>query len=478
MERAARQLTDALLNYYPGEAFHIFCGMGNNGGDGLAVARLLHRENREVSVYIVKHSEEGSADFNTNYSRLAELAVPVHTISSSADFPHIKGGVAVDALLGSGLNRPLKGFLKEMVQWLNGQTMERVAIDIPTGLFTDDNEYNDLELVIDADRTLSLQLPKKSFFHRQTAPRVGRLNILDIGLHSDFLNDAQSTDYYFDQTEARRLYRPRKQYSYKGTYGHALLIAGSRGKSGAAILASRAAMRAGAGLVTLHTSASGVLPAQSTVPEVMVSVDTHESLVTTLPDISGIHAVGMGPGLGKGEETVKVLKNLIQTTQVPLVLDADALNILAENRTWMAFLPEGTVLTPHIGEFRRLLGVDKLGDDYLEQLRALAKKNRITIVLKDSNTAVASPSGDLHFINSGSPALATAGSGDVLTGIILGFLAQGYPSLQAALMGTWLHGRAGSLAGEYLSTESVMASDVTDYLSSGFKELARTKHVS
>lgn len=475
MERAASQLSEALLNYHSATSFHIFCGMGNNGGDGLAIARLLHYQKASVFVYVVKHSETGSEDFNTNLKRLEELPVIINYISEESPEHNINEGVLVDALLGSGLNRPLEGLLQTTVNWLNQLALRKVAIDIPTGLFADNNVENNLKYVFNADLTLSLQFPKRSFFNRETAPLTGKLNILDIGLHSDFLKEAETEDYYFDQNEALLLYRSRVQHSYKNTYGHALLLAGSEGKYGAAILAARAVMRSGAGLLTVHASGSGMVPLQNSVPEAMVSVDPHQKWISSLPQLNGVKAVGMGPGIGKEAETIQVLKNLIQNSGLPQVLDADALNILAENPTWLAFLPKDTILTPHIGEFKRLLGKKQLNQNYLEELRQLALKNGLTIVLKDSTTAIASPNGTLHFINSGSPALATAGSGDVLTGIILGLLSQGYPAFQAALLGSWIHGTAGNIAGIKLSLESVVASDVIEEIPSVFKVLAQQK---
>ncbi|MGB0178373.1 MAG: NAD(P)H-hydrate dehydratase, partial [Owenweeksia sp.] len=346
----------------------------------------------------------------------------VNTIDPDTDLSPISEGVVVDALLGSGLNRPLKGLLKDITDWLNKQNVTRVSIDIPTGLFAENNYDNELKHVLNAHETLSLQMPKRSFFHRNTAPLVGGLKILDIGLHPDFIKESKTDNYYFDRQEACLLFRPRKQHSFKGTYGHALLVAGSQGKIGAAILSARAVMRSGAGLLTVHTPGAGLMPLQGALPEAMVSVDENEEHITGLPESGNFKAIGMGPGVGTASATSHVLKNLIQNSGVPMVLDADALNILAENRTWLAFLPQSTILTPHIGEFRRLLGKDKLEENYLDELRTMALRNGVTIVLKDSNTAVASPDGSLHFINSGSPALATAGSGDVLTGVILGLL--------------------------------------------------------
>ncbi len=470
MERAATQLTKALLEYYPKGEFHIFCGKGNNGGDGLAVARMLFEKEAPVKLYVVEHTDNASEDFKSNLKAASELQIPLQYISSESEIPTVEG-VIVDALLGSGLNRPLEGLLKSVVAELNQQSAIRVAIDIPTGLFADSNQENELSAVYKADRTLSLQMPKASFFHRDTAFQVGDLEILDIGLHPGFLKDAETRLYYFNREEASLLYRPRQKHSYKGTYGHALLMAGSEGKNGAALLSAKAVMRSGAGLLTVHTSKSGVIPLQTGLPEAMVSADAHDRWITELPETVPYSAIGIGPGIAQMEETANVLKKLIQDASQPLVIDADGLNILAENPTWLAFLPKGTVLTPHIGEVRRLLGVQKLEHDYLEQLRELAFKNAITVVLKDSFTTIASPKGDLHFINSGSPALATAGSGDVLTGIILGLLAQGYPGLQAALLGTWMHGKAASLYAEEEGEESLLASDITEYSGRVFKLL-------
>ena len=472
MERAVEGLFERISDRCDRTTvFEIFCGKGNNGGDGLGLARKLAQNGYQVRAVIIEHSDNSSEDFQINLERLQKTNVQIAYIRQEDDWTCSREAVMVDAILGSGLSRPLEGFVADVVQGLNRYNNFKIAIDIPTGLFADDNSNNQLDKIFRSDWCLSIEFPKLSMMHKDTAPLCGEVSLVDIKLHPRFIGDAKSKNYYVQYNDACSIFKPRKKHSYKGTYGNALLLAGSRGSIGAAIMSATGCLRSGAGLLTVATPACGVDPVQTALPEAMVKPDENSERITQLPDLSKATAVGAGPGLGTADDTAQVIKHLIQNLNVPVVFDADALNILSANKTWLSFLPANSVLTPHPGEFKRLLGVDKLEQDYIDRLRQFSQKNNVVTVLKDSITAVADRQGRIFFIDEGSPALASPGSGDVLTGIILGLLSSGYQPLQAALLGVYLQGRAGKLAGELYSLESALARDVIENLGLAFSEL-------
>ncbi len=472
MERAVQALFEVIVDRFSTDAvFEIFCGKGNNGGDGLGLARMLQDAGYEVCVKVPNHSRRSSKEFETNFKRLPDSVTVIHFDAISEKMLPKPGSIVVDAMLGSGLDRPLEELLAETVQSLNSLLNYKIAVDIPTGLFPDDNKDNNLNKILVCDWTLTLQSAKWSFFHAKTRSFTGEIGILDIGLHTQYLEDAPSSNYFVDFKEVSSIYKPRELHSYKSTFGHAFLFAGKKGSIGASILSAQACHRSGAGLLTVCTPGVGLDPMQTCVPEAMVISDTDANKITEIPDIKRASAIGIGPGIGTEKETARVLKLLIQDAGRPMVLDADALNILAENPTWIPFLPPNTVLTPHIGEFRRLLGVKALDDDYLEELRNFSVKNKVIVVLKDSITMVADPSAKIHVLNFGSPALASAGSGDVLTGVILGLLSSGYSPLESSLLGVYLQGEAGRISGELYGLESSLARDVIAHLGDAFHSL-------
>ncbi len=507
MERAARGLFKNLRERFSKDShFAIFCGKGNNGGDGLALARMLAEKDFSVRVFLVGISEEeiseGSGDFQANFERLPKFVervfsppiphlreakhtrdrsrVPFHssnpTSTSSVQALWGNGGlekdtILIDAILGSGLSRPLEGFLLEVVQKLNSLENQKVAIDIPTGLLADDNSENDLDKVLEADLTLTFHAPKFSFFHRDSAPKVGEFQVIDIKLDEDFIEKLVIRNFYISTEEIQKFYKKRPKFSYKNMYGHALLLAGQEGSYGAAILSATAAMRAGAGLLTVHTAKTGLNTLQTAAPEAQVSLDSDSRKITQLPDLEKYAAIGMGCGIGTEKETLDVLKSLLEDAKVPLVLDADALNLLAQEEYLLKKLPEKTILTPHIGEFKKLLGIDNLEDDYLDKLQSFSKEHTIITILKDSITIISDEKGKLFCMDEGTPALASGGSGDVLTGIVLGLLSSGYEPVQAAQMGVWLQGNAGKLAEQSQSTEAALARDVVENLGGAFRKL-------
>ncbi|MBW6497867.1 MAG: NAD(P)H-hydrate dehydratase [Bacteroidales bacterium] len=474
MERAAHQCFLSIKKHLkPDHTIRVFCGMGNNGGDGLAIARMMAGTGREVLVYKVLHAQEASHDFLINEKRLEKVRrVKRIELDEKSLLPAIgKDDLLIDALFGSGLNRPLKGLPAKVVQHINASGAVIVSIDLPSGLFCEDNRGNDASNIIQADYTLTFQLPKLAFLLPGNAGFVGQWEVLDIGLHPAAIAAAETNNFLLEGRDVRPFYRPRQKFAHKGHFGHALLLAGSYGKAGAAILAAAAALRTGAGLLTAHLPSGLVSVMQSSLPEAMCIADEGHSIITHPGDVSLYNAIGVGPGIGKDPQTANALKLLIQNSVNPLVIDADGLNLLAENPTWLSFLPGGSILTPHPKEFERLAG--KYSDDYerLEIARAFALKYQVYLVLKGAHTMVVSPSGQTFFNSTGNPGMATAGSGDVLTGIILGWLAQGYSPLHSALMGVFLHGLAGDVACSRLGLEGMLARDIVFHLPKAIKRV-------
>lgn len=470
MERAATQCTDWITEkYHNGTSFAIFCGVGNNGGDGLVIARHLYTKGYDVDVFIVQFSENYSPNFKTNLERLREEGLfPIFLTEQMSSVYINEDIVVVDAIFGSGLSKPITGWIGNIIQQLNENKSTKLAIDIPSGLFTEDNTKNIQENILKVNYTLTFQQPKLSFLLPQNNSFVGDFEILDIGLHPDYLDKVSSKTIFISKDIAQSILHTRQKFSHKGNYGHALLIAGSKGKMGAAILATKACLRSGAGLLTVQIPKCGTEIMQTSVPEAMCIADENLNFIGNLTDITSFSTIGIGPGLGQEEQTQKALKLLIQNADKPLVIDADALNILSENKTWLAFLPQNSILTPHPKEFERLVGKWTTDEERLELQQELSVKNNLIVVLKGANTSITCPDDMIFFNSSGNPGMATGGSGDVLTGIITSLLAQDYNPKDAAIFGVYLHGVAGDIAKENLGEDSMIASDILNYLPMAF----------
>ena len=464
MERAAKACVHWFLSRtFDAPIFAIFCGHGNNGGDGLAMARLLSKHNFEVRVFILE-AENYSSDFIINQDRLKSRdGVVVKIIKSKADFPQFANQeIVIDALFGSGLSKPLAGLAANLVEHLNKQNSHKIAIDIPSGLFADKSSITRKTVCFQADYTLSFQFPKLAFFMPENDAFVGNWQVLDIGLSHKYIQTTETPYFFIESITAKELIRPRAKYSHKGSFGHGLLIAGSLGKMGAAILAGKAALRSGAGLITVHHPLSGLSVIPSAVPELMTSIDVHEIYFSKPPNLSAYSAIAIGPGLGTAKQSQAAFKLLIQQSKLSLIIDADGLNILAENKTWLSFLPINSILTPHIKEFERLVGKSENDFDRLDKQIAFAKKHKVYLILKGAHSSIASPDGKVFFNSTGNPGMATGGSGDVLTGILLGLKAQNYTSLHASILGVFLHGLAGDFASENKGQASLIASDIIE----------------
>ncbi|MDD2982444.1 MAG: NAD(P)H-hydrate dehydratase [Crocinitomicaceae bacterium] len=460
MEKAATQFVNAIIPFIHGKPkIHIFCGTGNNGGDGFAVARLLKDKNLAVSVYYLAGDGEPSADCVLNQKRFADFKI----LEQESDFPVLQpDDVVIDALLGAGLNRPVEGILKSLILHINQAQATVLSIDMPSGLACD--EWFENATCIQADFTGTFERPKRTFFLKETADFVGNWEVIPIGLNSDFMDSLESKDFYLTEDFFKNYVVPRSRFSHKGTYGHAMLIAGSKGKMGAAVLSSKAAMRSGLGLLTVHIPSLGMDILQTAVPEAMCEPDYQTDFSTKIEsDLSIFSAIGAGPGMGNNEGTKTVLEQLFDS-KAKLVLDADALNVLANHAELLKKLPINTILTPHPKEFERLCGKSINTFERLTLQRKFAQENRCILVLKDAITSIAMPNGDVFFNTTGNPGMATAGSGDVLTGITTGLLAQGYEPESAALLAVFFHGKAGDQAALVLGENQIIASDIIQHV--------------
>ena len=454
-----------------GSSVAVFAGPGNNGGDGLVIARLLKNEGCQLRVFLVETGVRHSPEHEANLQRLQKSGIIPVTLTDQASFPVLSPNeTVIDAIFGSGLTRAPSGLSADVIRLINASGAYIISIDLPSGLFCDDNSKADLSAAIRASLTLTFQFPKLSFMFSGTSAFVEKWEVLDIGLHTATISSMPAVYEFVEAKDVKPVLRKRKKFDHKGAFGHALLIAGSLGKAGAATLAAAAAMRTGAGLVTVHTPTSAVVPVQSALPEAMVSPDPGSEFITTIPDLARFNAIGVGPGLGTDPDTRKALFDLLKSWNKPLVVDADALNIMALEPEVLALLPPGSILTPHPGEFKRLAKTDKTDYQLLMVQREFAKKHNCIIVLKGSCTSVALPDGKVYFNSTGNPGMATGGTGDVLTGMITAMLAQEYTPEQAAVTAVYLHGASGDLALRIHSEESLIAGDIIMNIGRAFRE--------
>ncbi len=479
MEHAGTQIFNWLHHRLSGAPvpIRIFCGIGDNGGDGLVLGRLLINNGYNVFVYVVNCSDKRSQNFLHNYQKIKDISKEgPELMKGESDFPIINPeDIIVDAIFGIGLNRCPGGWVKRLIQYLNKNEAFKLAIDIPSGLFSN-SPIIDMNAVLKADHTLTFQTPKLSFFLPETAPFVLNFDILDIGLDPGFLDKSEPLALLISKGEAQHFYKPRQKFGHKGTYGHALIVAGSFGKIGAAILSTAAAFRIGAGMVTAFIPKCGYSILQTSIPEAMVITDREDEFVSDIAFNFDPSAIGVGMGIGKNEATVKALEKLFKNNKTPFVIDADALNNISENKALMRLLPKNSVLTPHPGELKRLIG--KWDNDYdkLEKVKKFSNKHEVVVVIKGAYTITVF--GDQLYINaSGNPGMATAGSGDALSGVITGLLSQGYDPLLASVFGVYLHGCAGDIAAGEMGYESIMAGDIIDNLPGAYLDLFQVDEI-
>lgn len=471
MERAAGELFKWISDKFSqSDRILIFAGPGNNGGDGLALGRMLINRRYNVEIYYVKFTENTSKDFELNCLRLVkENNAVLLNLTSSGQFPVIsEGDLIIDALFGTGLSRPVEGLPAEVINLLNLSGATVISIDIPSGLSGEDNTLNNYSNIVKADYTLSFQFPKLSFMFPENDQNVGVLVILPIGLKSEVIRSTKSQYTYLEIGDIFPLIKKRNRFDHKGTFGHGLLISGSYGKTGAAVLGARAALRTGIGLVTCQIPSCGTSIVQCSVPEAMVKADKSENILSEIVNTEPYDAIGVGPGIGTEPETRNAFLSLLTECKKPMVIDADGLNILSLNKEWLSLLPAGTVLTPHLKEFERLAGASGNGYTRLGKQVEFSILYNCIVVLKGANTSVTTPEGKVFFNSTGNPGMATGGSGDVLTGMILSLLAQGYFPEDAAVIGVYLHGLAGDIAAKELCFESIIASDIINNIAKAF----------
>jgi len=475
MERAAKALTRAITECWSTKTpVVVFAGPGNNGGDALAVARMMAELSYHVTAYLFNITGSLSPDCAANKRRLQECKRIRQFIEVTQEFdpPQLSEEMLViDGLFGSGLNKPLAGGFASLVKYINASPSQVVSIDVPSGLMTEDNTYNVRANIIRANMTLTLQQPKLSFLFPENQLFVGQLKVLDIRLSQEAIEkmDAQYT--VAEESVVRSCLLDRAPFAHKGQMGHALLIAGSYCMAGAAVLATQACLRAGVGKVTINTPRRNVPILQLAVPEAIVQCGMEETIYAEAVETDEYNALGIGPGLGQSEQTAIALIAQLRRTQCPVVVDADALNILANHRAWMQQLPKGIILTPHPKEFDRLEGHSADSYERLTKARQLAERLQGYVIVKGHYTAICFPDGHIVFNPTGNAGMATAGSGDVLTGIITGLLARGYKNAEACVVGVYLHGLAGDLAANELGEESLVAGDIIRYLPKAFKRL-------
>lgn len=473
MERAAGACVAWINDRFDRQqSFKIFCGKGNNGGDGLAVARMLLENGYPVSAYIVDSPKPGSSDFEINLERLHKICNEIYFLKDVQSFPPLNNDVVIDALFGTGLNKRITGLFSKVIHHINNSAKTVIAIDVPSGLFTDESSpgHEDDEIV-KATYTLSFQNQKLGLLMAENGPCTGQVLLLDINLSKEYEEKENSALEYVDETFIKSLYIPRNDFANKGSYGYACLLAGSYGMMGAAVLSAKSCLRSGVGKLTCYTCKSGYEIVQSCVPEAMCKTFGN-TFIKDVADFKSFDVVGIGPGIGRHSSHKELLRDLFTGFKKPVVIDADALNVMSENSGLYKLIPKNSIITPHPKEFERLFGKSASDFERMELALTKAKQFNIFIILKGHFTFIATPGGKGYFNSTGNAGMATAGAGDVLTGIITGLVAQKYSPLNACILGVYLHGLAGDLAAKKISEEALIAGDIIHYLGKAFKEIS------
>ena len=466
MKRAAGAFYDWFIKKYTdkNDAILILSGVGNNGGDGLMVARLLHKAGYRVQACVVEYSENYTEDCAHNVRRVKAENIPFKRITKEEEIPNFSEyDILIDALFGTGLSREITGIAAEVIKKMNESGKTIVSIDVPSGLFPDKKTT----FAVEADETVTLQIPKLALYLPDNYRFVGNVTIVNIGLSEKAIAEASTNRYLIEKKDIRELLKPLSKFAHKGTQGHALIIGGSLGKTGAVCLASKAALKTGCGLVTAYLPKCGTPVIQTHFPEAMAIEDDNSAFITHIDYDISPNAIGIGIGMGKREETQHAFYRFLQKNALPMVIDADGLNILSLHPEWLDLLPPKTILTPHPKELSRLIG--EWSDDYekIEKVTAFAQKHRLIVIIKGAYSVIID-SDNLYVNDSGTPALATAGSGDVLTGIIASLLAQGYEPGHAARVGVYLHGLTANLTQQTIHPRSFVASDIIDNIGNAY----------
>jgi NAD(P)H-hydrate epimerase len=473
MERAALKCIDWIIKHYStNKTFKVFCGLGNNGGDGLAIARQLISKGFKVEVYIIYYSNNCSTDFLINKAQLEKLnAHCIREIRVGENLQKLNSDdVVIDAIFGIGLTKPLVGLSADIVNTINASQAKVISIDVPSGLFADiHSDYS--SSIIKAHDTLTFQFPKLSFLFAENAGYIGNGHILDIGLiiPKELLDKCDA--FYLTKSAVTKILKPRQKFSHKGTFGHSLLIAGSFGKMGAAILASTSLLRSGAGLLTVCVPHCGYEIMQTSVPEAMTIVKGNDYLQLSELDLSPYSAIGIGPGIGAEKDTQEAVELILEQSKKPLIIDADALNAISNNKDWLDLIPENSILTPHPKEFERLTKPVTTDFERHQLQLDFSKTHQVLVILKGAHTCITTPDGKSYFNSTGNSGLAKGGSGDMLTGILTGILAQGYTPFETSLLGVFIHGLAGDITKEEKGEIAMIPSDIISNLPNAFLQL-------
>ncbi|MBK7306221.1 MAG: NAD(P)H-hydrate dehydratase [Chitinophagaceae bacterium] len=470
MERAATACYNWLIGKNFGTLhFRIFCGKGNNGGDGLAIARMLIEHKCLVTVYILEFGNLGTEDFQTNLERLHPLTTDIHFIQSKEFFPELNDSdIVIDALFGTGLNKPPESISAALINQLNLYKKTVISIDLPSGLFADTSSKGNA--IVKATHTLSFQNYKLAFLLPENENYGGEIHLLHIGRHRAFEENEPADFELTDEAIIKAVYKPRSAFAHKGTYGHAALLCGSNGMMGAAVLSSLACLRSGVGKLTTYIPQCGYQVLQTTVPEAMCFVAGEDHLLSA-PGSEKMNAVGIGPGIGLHPSHKKLIADIFEKVKTPMVIDADALNIMAENRALLSLVPKNSILTPHPKEFERLFGKTENDFDRLKLAKQKSTEYQVYIILKGHYSFISTPEGKGYFNSTGNAGMATAGSGDVLTGMITGLLAQHYTPINACLLAVYLHGVAGDIAAAKCSEEAMIATDLINCMGDAFIQI-------
>ncbi|MBW8200870.1 NAD(P)H-hydrate dehydratase [Flagellimonas abyssi] len=478
MERAAAQLFEWLHSRLRGTQVNIqlFCGIGNNGGDGMALARMLHEHGYSIKVHVVNYSDKRSEDFLLNLERLKDLKVWPDFINKESDLPEISpNDIVVDAIFGIGLNRVPDDWVGKLIGHINDSRAFVLSVDVPSGLSVDRAPWN-TSYVIQASYVLSFQLPKLIFFLPETGVYLNQWEVLDIGLNQDFIANTEADFELIGRPEVLPMYRPRLKFSHKGTYGHSVIVGGSYGKIGAVQLASNACLSVGSGLVSAFVPKCGYDSLQTAVPEVMVLTGSRDKNISRIEIPFEPSVVGIGVGIGQDDDTIDAFSSFLKKIKLPMVIDADGLNILSKNPELLKDVPQLSVLTPHPKELERLIGHWESDFEKLEKAKEFALQHNLVIVIKGAHT-ITIYNGKGYVNTTGNPGMATAGSGDVLTGMITGLMAQGYPSVEAAIFGVYLHGLAGDVGASKKGYEALKASILVDSIGDAYADLLRQPEI-
>ncbi|MFZ4260558.1 NAD(P)H-hydrate dehydratase [Sphingobacterium sp. HJSM2_6] len=474
MERAASQVVDYLLNHYPSittKPIHVICGKGNNGGDGLAIARLLQQKAAAVDVFLIE-AVSYSAD-----NLLNQKLLPAVQLFNSSDCLDLKPeGYIIDCLFGFGLNEALSESWNMLIQQINDYSGTVISIDLPSGLSA--SMLIDVKSpIVKADETLTFQFPKETLLLPDYALFVGKWTILDIQLNHSAIRETESDVYFIDKELVQRILKPRSKFSHKGTFGHVAIVGGSLGKIGAVLMCTKAAIRTGCGLVTSFIPRCGYAIIQTAVPEAMVMLDESDELVTNFTHLNEFQAIAVGVGLGVHKQTVDGFLNWLNTLteKQQIVFDADALNILAAHPEFLSLIPKGSIFSPHPKELKRLIGNWNSDAEKLKLAKEFAKQHQITLIIKGAHTVILTSDGRTYYNSSGNSGMATGGTGDVLTGMLVSFRAQGYASEESAVAAVYLHGLAGDYAAQQYGETSLIATDLIQHISSAFLACSPTQ---